>query len=142
MINVLFYRYPKIPNLSFLLFVRDHHSICRNQSFDLVVDTTVVKFGAEAFQDPYGYLGLDETLFRVNAHKSFMTTPGATGPWFKPGIRDTVIASSAVDKIWFQEKAAYEKYLVWRYFGSSNGVFRITPGTIIAKSFDPTKRPW
>ena len=107
-----------------------------------ILDTTVVKFGAEAFTDPYTYLGLDETVSRVKAYKSYMTSTSGVNPGFKPGIRDTVVASSKVDDIWMREKAAYTKYLVWRYFGTSNGVFRMTPGTSIAKSFDPTKRPW
>ena len=101
-----------------------------------------MKFGAEAFIDPYKYLGLDETVSRVNAYKSFMTNPSAPNPGFKPGIRDTVIASSTVENIWFREKADYTKYLSWRHFASSNGVFRITPGVLINKSYDPTKRPW
>ena len=101
-----------------------------------------MKFGAEAFTDPYTYLGLDETVSRVNAYKWFMSNATAHNPGFIPGIRDTVIASSKVDDIWFREKAAFTKYLVRRYFGTSNGVLRMTPGTSIAKSFDPTKRPW
>ena len=99
-----------------------------------------MKFGPEAFTDPYKYLGLDETVSRVNAYRSLMTGLSAYSPGFRRGFRDTVIASSKVDDIWFREKEAYTKYLVWRYFGTSNGIFRMTPGTSIAKSFDPTKR--
>ena len=101
-----------------------------------------MKFGAEAFADPYSYLGLDETVSRVKSYKSYMTSSSAINPGFKPGVRDTVLVSSKVDDIWLREKADYTKYLVWRYFGTANGVFRITPGTLIAKSYDPTKRPW
>ena len=101
-----------------------------------------MKFGPEAFTDPYNYLGLDETKSRVNAYKSFMTSPSGSNPGFKPGIRDTVVATSKVEDIWFREKANYTKYLVWRYVGTSNGVLRMTPGTLLAKSFDPRKRPW
>ena len=101
-----------------------------------------MKFGAEAFEDPYSYLGLDETVSRVKSYKSYMTSSSAINPGFKLGVRDTVLVSSKVDDIWLHEKADYTKYLVWRYFGTANGVFRLTPGTLIAKSFDPTKRPW
>ena len=101
-----------------------------------------MKFGAEAFEDPYSYLGLDETVSRVKSYKSYMTSSSAINPGFKLGVRDTVLVSSKVDDIWLREKADYTKYLVWRYFGTANGVFRLTPGTLIAKSFDPTKRPW
>ncbi|XP_078384871.1 VWFA and cache domain-containing protein 1-like [Oculina patagonica] len=105
-------------------------------------ESTIVKFGAEAFKDPYSYLGLDETVSRVNAYKRFMTGASASDPGFKPGIRDTVIATRKVEDIWFREKKDYTKYLVWRYIGTANGVFRMTPGTSMAKSFDPRKRPW
>ncbi|KAK2553968.1 VWFA and cache domain-containing protein 1 [Acropora cervicornis] len=105
-------------------------------------DASVVKFGLEAFTEPYQYLGLEETISRVRAYSSFLTNLGSANPGFKPGVRDTVIASSSLDNIWFREKTAYSKYLVWRYFGSANGVFRITPGIIISKGYDPTKRPW
>ncbi|KAL9960915.1 hypothetical protein ACROYT_G034423 [Oculina patagonica] len=105
-------------------------------------ESTIVKFGAEAFKEPYTYLGLDETVSRVNAYKRFMTGASASDPGFKPGIRDTVIATRKVEDIWFREKKDYTKYLVWRYVGTSNGVFRMTPGTSMAKSFDPRKRPW
>ena len=101
-----------------------------------------MKFGAEAFTDPYTSLGLEEAVSRVKAYKSYMTSSSAINPGSKPGIRDTVLVSSKVHDIWLREKAEYTKYLVWRYFGTANGVFRITPGTLIAKSYDPTKRPW
>ena len=102
----------------------------------------MVKFGAEAFKDPYTYLGLDETVSDVNAYKRIMTNANSPNTRFKQGIRDTVIATRKVEDIWFREKTAYTKYLVWRYVGTANGVFRMTPGTSLAKSYDPRKRPW
>ncbi|KAL9960914.1 hypothetical protein ACROYT_G034422 [Oculina patagonica] len=105
-------------------------------------DSTVVKFGAEAFKDPYTYLGLDETVSRVNAYRSFMTGASSHNPGFKHGIRDTVVATRKVEDIWLRKKRNYAKYLVWRYIGTANGVFRMMPGTSMAKSFDPRRRPW
>jgi len=107
-----------------------------------ITDSTVVKFGAEAFKDPYSYLGLDETVNEIESYRRFMTTTGTPNPGFKEGIRDTVIATRKVEDIWFREKMNYTKYLVWRYIGTANGVFRMTPGTPLAKSYDPRKRPW
>ena len=74
----------------------------------------MVKFSAEAFIDPYKYLGLDGSVSKVNAYKKFMTSAIATNPGFKGGIRDTVIATKKVEDIWFREKTEYTKYLVWR----------------------------
>ncbi len=101
-----------------------------------------MKFGAEAFKDPYTYLGLDETVSRVNAYRIFMTGVSAHNPGFRQGIRDTFIATRKVEDIWLRKKRNYTKYLVWRYVGTANGVFRMTPGTSMAKSFDPRRRPW
>ena len=112
------------------------------QQVYVISDSTVVKFGAEAFRDPYEYLGLDETFSRVNAYKRFMTSTSKPNPGFKLGIRDTVIATKKVEDIWFRKKTDYTKYLVWRYVGTANGVIRMTPGTLLAKSYDPRKRPW
>ena len=120
-----------------------HHSLyILNNLIPVTTDSTVVKFGAEAFTDPYEYLGLDETVSRVNGYKRFITSTNAPNAGFKPGIRDTVIATRKVEDIWFREKTEYTKYLVWRYVGTANGVFRMTPGTLLAKSYDPRKRPW
>ncbi|XP_068693104.1 VWFA and cache domain-containing protein 1-like [Montipora foliosa] len=105
-------------------------------------DSTVVKFGAEAFKDPYAYLVLDETVSEIEAYRRFMTSTSSPNPGFKEGIRDTVIGTQKVEDIWFREKMNYTKYLVWRYIGTANGVFRMTPGTSLAKSYDPRKRPW
>ena len=102
----------------------------------------MVKFSAEAFTDPYKYLGLDESVSKVNAYERFMKSAGAINPGFQSGIRNTIMATKKVEDIWFREKSEYTKYLVWRYVGTANGVFRMTPGTLLAKSYDPKKRPW
>ena len=103
---------------------------------------TVVKFGPEAFTDPYTYLGLEETASRVNLYKAYMTGASSVNPGFKNGVRDSVIATEKVEQIWFDLRTDYTRYLVWRYIGTANGVFRLTPGAALAKSYDPRKRPW
>ncbi|KAL9960894.1 hypothetical protein ACROYT_G034402 [Oculina patagonica] len=103
---------------------------------------TVVKFSPEAFTDPFNYLDLNETTSSVNAYHAYMTRKRAPNPGFKPGIRDTVAATGIVQDFWFGGSQEYANYLIWRYIGTENGVFRITPGILLAKSFDPRKRPW
>ena len=102
----------------------------------------VVKFSAKAFTDPLNYLGLNETTSTVNAYRTYMTRRSSPNPGFKPGIRDTVAATGKVEDIWFRESRNYTKYLVWRYIGTDNGVFRMTPGILLPKLYDPRKRPW
>ena len=103
---------------------------------------TVVKFSAEAFTSPFSYLGFNETTSSVHAYQDYITRRGAANPGFKPGIRDTVIATGNVEDIWTRGSKVYENYLVWRFLGTGNGVFRMRPGTSLPKSFDPRKRPW
>ncbi|PFX25481.1 VWFA and cache domain-containing protein 1 [Stylophora pistillata] len=102
----------------------------------------VVKFSAEAFTDPYNYLGSSETASTVAAYQKFLKQTNARNPGFKLGIRDTVRATRMVEDIWIQGSEGYMRYLVRQYIGTKNGVFLLRPGTLLAKSFDPTKRPW
>ena len=101
-----------------------------------------MKFSAEAFTDPFKYLSLNETTSSVNAYQAYMTRRRAPNPGFKPGIRDTVAATGIFEEIWFRGSREYANYLVWRYIGTENGVFRMTPGILLPKSYDPQKRPW
>ena len=58
-------------------------------------------------------------------------------PGLKPGIRDTVTATWKVEEIWSREKTELTQYLVWRYIGTADGVFRQIPGAVFQKSYDP-----
>ena len=101
-----------------------------------------MKFGPDAFNDPYRYLGLEETVSRVNSYIAYMTGKREENPGFRDGVRGSVVATKKVDDIWFKLNKKYSQYLVWRYIGTANGVFRLTPGVILDKSYDPSKRPW
>ena len=57
-------------------------------------------------------------------------------------IRDTVIATWKAEKLWLRDKTELTQYLVWRYIGTANGVFRVTPGAVQQRSYDPRNRPW
>ncbi len=101
-----------------------------------------MKFSAEAFTDPFNYLGLNETTSSVKSYQAYMTRGNASNPGFKLGIRDTVAATGKAEEIWLRGSREYANYLVWRYMGTGNGVFRITPGILLAKLYDPRKRSW
>jgi len=115
---------------------------CDNFGRYAVKGVTVVKFGPDAFNDPYRYLSLEETVSQVNSYKVYMTGKRGENPGFKDGVRDSVIATKKVEDIWFKLTKKYSQYLVWRYMGTADGVFRLTPGVVLAKSYDPSKRPW
>ena len=104
----------------------------------------MVKFAPGAYKDPYEYLGKDETKADVGLLTAYMKdeTGRVTDPGLKSGIRDTVIATWNVEDLWLRDKTELTQYLVWRYIGTSNGVFRITPGVKHLIHYDPRQRPW
>jgi len=114
-----------------------------NNKFSLI-DTTVVKFAPGAYLDPYEYIGKDETKADVQLLTAYMKDDSGTvrNPGLKSGIRDAVTATWHVQDLWLRDKTELTQYLVWRYIGTSNGVFRLTPGSVEDKGYDPRQRPW
>lgn len=108
------------------------------------VDTTVVTFAPDAFVDPYEYFGTEETNVSVRLLSDYMMGQRGSETYSKlrRGIRDTVIATSKVEDVWLRDKTERTQYLIWRYIGTANGVFRETPGDVLPKGFDPRNRPW
>ena len=94
--------------------------------------------------DPFEFLGKKETKADVELLTAYMKdeTGTVTNPGLKSDIRDTVIATWKVEDLWLRDKTELTQYLVWRYIGTSNGVFRTSPGNIQAKDYDPRQRPW
>lgn len=107
-------------------------------------DTTVVKFAPDAFLDPYTYIGSQETNVTVLSLGNYMTKrPGSESySKLRSGIRDSVTATWKLDDIWLRSKTNFTQYVIWRYIGTANGVFRQTPGGALLKNYDPRKRPW
>ena len=103
-----------------------------------------MKFTADAFSDPYEYVGSSETNITVLLLSNYiMNRPGSqTYSKLRSGIRDTVIATWKLEDVWLHDKTNLTEYLVWRYIGTADGVFRVTPGDTLAKSYDHRKRPW
>ena len=89
------------------------------------------------------YVGMKENKVDVQLLENYMMGKQGSGySKLKNDIRDTVIATWKVEDLWLRDKTALTQYLVWRYIGTANGVFRITPGRVISKKFDPRQRPW
>ncbi|KAL9960900.1 hypothetical protein ACROYT_G034408 [Oculina patagonica] len=107
-------------------------------------DTTVVTFAPDAYLDPYEYFGTDETEVSVRLLTDYMMGRKGSEAYSKlrRDIRDTVIATWKLEDVWLRDKTKHTQYLIWRYIGTANGVFRETPGDVLAKGFDPRKRPW
>ena len=107
-------------------------------------DTSAVKFAPGAFKDTFEYIGKRESRADLQLLNAYMTDETGTieSPGLKPGIRDTVTATWKVEDIWLREKTELTQYLAWRYIGTADGVFRLMPGAVAQKSYDPRQRPW
>ena len=107
-------------------------------------DTSAVKFAPGAFEDTFEYIGKRESRADLQLLNAYMTDETGTieSPGLKPGIRDTVTATWKVEDIWLREKTELTQYLAWRYIGTADGVFRLMPGAVAQKSYDPRQRPW
>lgn len=103
-----------------------------------------MKFAPDAFLDPYTYIGSQETNVTVLSLGNYMTKrPGSESySKLRSGIRDSVTATWKLDDIWLHSKTNFTQYVIWRYIGTANGVFRQTPGGALPKNYDPRKRPW
>ena len=107
-------------------------------------DSSAVKFAPGAFKDTFEYIGKRESRADLQLLNAYMTDETGTieSPGLKPGIRDTVTATWKVEDIWLREKTELTQYLAWRYIGTADGVFRLMPGAVAQKSYDPRQRPW
>ncbi|XP_074609249.1 VWFA and cache domain-containing protein 1-like isoform X2 [Acropora palmata] len=115
---------------------------CRYFQQEAIKETTVVKFAPGAFVDPYSYIGLKETKIGVRILDDYMRGKSEENKILKPGIRDTVIATWKAENLWLRDKTELTQYLAWRFIGTSNGVFRKTPGSVLPNQYDPRTRPW
>lgn len=118
------------PVVSFIKFLR--------------IDTTVVKFAPDAFLDPYEYFGTDETKASVTLLTDSMMGQAGSETYSKlrGGIRDTVIATWRAEDLWLNGNTELTQYLIKRFIGTGDGVFRETPGDVLSKGYDPRRRPW
>ncbi|XP_074609260.1 VWFA and cache domain-containing protein 1-like isoform X3 [Acropora palmata] len=105
-------------------------------------ETTALKFAPGAFVDPYLYIGIEETKIGIQILDSYMLGKTDDYSMLKRGIRDTVIATWKVENLWLRVKPELTQYLAWRFIGTSNGVFRKTPGSVLPNNYDPRERPW
>ena len=61
----------------------------------------------------------------------------------RSGVWSSVLASWKLESIWREARYfAQSSLVVWRFFGSESGVFRIWPGVKMPKLFEASHRPW
>jgi methyl-accepting chemotaxis protein len=50
--------------------------------------------------------------------------------------------TSKADDIWVKKQSKIQKYIIWRYIGTYNGIVRFVPLAKLDKAYNPTLRPW
>lgn len=140
--------------------------LCRYQGEISSGTQSTVFLAPSSFRDIGRHLGQPELSEWIDELKSYMLdtdnynlgrTPAeiAAGVNLKSGIRDVVRITSILDKIWGDQLTNSTKQpgdelsdndlrrnVLFRYFSSENGVFRILPGIQMPKSYNPIHRPW
>nr|XP_026692576.1 VWFA and cache domain-containing protein 1-like [Ciona intestinalis] len=120
------------------------HSIVSTQM--ITPNKSSVVFAPSAFVDSGSYLEYPESTATMQSYQHFILTGdyfGSPATQLKSSIRSNVLVSWVLDKIWMQSTFNHpDKHIIWRYFASESGMFRILPGVQMNKLYEPTHRPW
>lgn len=112
------------------------------------------KLAPRSFVDPYAYLVTpeDEACVAVlnDANRMSLTVEGSQSGWDACETRPTadavrdIFATRALDTFWRSRSSDSDgvDFALWRYVGTSSGVWRVFPGHPSSKRYDPTQRPW
>ncbi|XP_077996294.1 VWFA and cache domain-containing protein 1-like [Glandiceps talaboti] len=119
-------------------------SSCRHANRHATKAQSVVKFSPNAFLEPVEYLELEEDESVIQQYTDYMNdvTWSVRNNFFKADIKDMVTVTAKVNEIWSRNQSRCEDYTLYRYIGTTNGVFRCYPGVRMNDLYDATVRPW
>jgi len=108
---------------------------------------TLTKLAPKAFQDPLNYSVVPSgpTRPEITLLEAYLEgkSPNAGNLTLKPGVRDAVALTYQLSSIWNGVNSShYWQYVLYRYIGTREGVYRMFPSTPLPKEYDPTARPW
>ncbi|XP_048845316.1 VWFA and cache domain-containing protein 1-like isoform X1 [Brienomyrus brachyistius] len=110
------------------------------------VESPTVMLSAGSFSSPYEHLSQPETKRMVEHYTAYLSdsTRLIANPGLKSSVRNEVMATSHITDEWMtqMEMSSLNCYIVRRYVATPSGVLRIYPGSLMDKSFDPTRRQW
>ncbi|XP_013382040.1 VWFA and cache domain-containing protein 1-like [Lingula anatina] len=111
--------------------------ICQRYGSFSSVDSTV-KFAPDAFKDPDKYLQEVEAINNVKDLESFLHSSSVTSNNdLKDYVKTDVIMTAEMEKYWKKTPES-----VWRYIGTETGVFRVFPGFVADKTYNPVEHAW
>ena len=109
-------------------------------------DTSTVFLSAECFNEPYDHLSLKEDKNMVRSYTAYLKEASVvlTNPGIKKGVRDDTSSTGRITTEWIRRyiTSPLKDSIIRRYISTPSGVFRIYPGVLLDKTFDPSKRTW
>ncbi|XP_060082073.1 VWFA and cache domain-containing protein 1-like [Ylistrum balloti] len=109
-------------------------------------EVSSVFLSATSFSEPYTYLSKEETKRMVQSYLLYLSDSLEllTNPGLNDDVRDDVTATGRINAEWLRRSytSNLNDYIIRRYIATRSGVFRMLPGTLMEKTFDPTKRSW
>ncbi|XP_071850515.1 VWFA and cache domain-containing protein 1-like [Apostichopus japonicus] len=121
-------------------------AMCMNFKQLSATDTCTLMLAPNAFISPYEHFTQEETKLAVQAYMGYVNddTNLIQNPGLKPSIKKHVAATSSIDRAWREqvERSSMNNYVVRRYLSTTSGVVWMYPGTLLAKTFDPSRRSW
>ncbi|GAB1599475.1 VWFA and cache domain-containing protein 1-like isoform X3 [Argonauta hians] len=110
------------------------------------LDISTVFLAANSFINPFEHLSQEETRRMVQGYIAFLkdNTRLIQNPGLKDQIRNDVAATARINDEWVRRfhTSQLNDYIIRRYVATPGGSFRVYPGTLMDKTYDPTKRPW
>ncbi|KAL3869969.1 hypothetical protein ACJMK2_042589 [Sinanodonta woodiana] len=122
------------------------NSLCLHFKQLATLDTSTIFLSANSFNNPFAYLSQEETKRMVQIYMAYLKddTLLISNPGFKDNVRNDVAATFRITSDWSRRFRAghLNDYIVRRYVATPSGVFRMFPGTMLDKTYDPLERPW
>ncbi|KAK2179000.1 hypothetical protein NP493_519g04007 [Ridgeia piscesae] len=97
----------------------------------------VMKFTTAAFVNPFLYVRRTETAETVEIYEQFVLKAPTSNANLKHIVITVVSLTEHLDDFW-----KLNDYPYWRYVATREGVFKIYPGTVLPKNYDPIIRRW
>lgn len=120
--------------------------MCLNFKQLSTTDASTLMLAPNAFISPFEHFTQEETKLAVQAYMAYVNdnTNLIQNPGLKPSIKKHVAATSSINRAWRKqvENSALNNYIVRRYLSTTSGVVWMYPGTLLSKTFDPSRRPW
>ncbi|XP_053377571.1 VWFA and cache domain-containing protein CG16868-like isoform X2 [Mercenaria mercenaria] len=124
---------PDFPGKDSICHLHNGHFLSFKQS--------VIKFAPSLFSEPELYKYSDETLNAVVKLNRFLTDGNYTdilNPGLTAIVLHTLAATDKLDSLW----TGSANQVIERFYGSTDGVFRMYPGSPLVNTFDHRETDW